>query len=57
MISPRDAFWPSILIFSPVKTFSSPLTLPWKNPVELIDPGAISRKSLTSRPLTGRLAI
>src|ERR1700722_5517874 len=53
LISPRDAFCPSSLIFNPVKIFSRPSTLPWKNPVELIDPGATSRKLLTSRPLIG----
>ena len=56
LMSPRDAFWPSTVIFKPVKKFSSPLTLPWKNPVELLEPCATSRKSLTSRPLIGRFA-
>ena len=56
-MSPRVAFWPSTVTFRPVKTFSRPLTLPWKNPVELTEPGATSRKLLTSRPLIGRLAI
>ena len=31
--------------------------LPWKIPIEFTEPGAISRKSITSLPLIGRLLI
>src|SRR2546425_6454236 len=53
---PRSTLFPYTTLFRS-KTFSSPLILPWKIPVDPTDPGAISRKFMMSRPLIGKLAI